>query len=464
MTRFRQTPYILVRRIQGVSRLSTGTRLHMPPAIAVVALALLAAVFVLVNPVSAQRGVAASCSTGGAVSDAANNPGLVSDCDTLLAARDTLAGTATLNWSASTPIDQWEGITATGSPLRVTKLELTEKGLTGEIPPELGSLPNLENLILDFNQLSGEIPAELGSLANLEMLALDVNQLSGEIPAELGSLANLEMLGLNFNQLSGEIPPELGRLTNLEMLGLDFNQLSGEIPPELGSLANLEVLGLATNQLTGEIPPELGSLANLEVLGLATNQLTGEIPAELGSLANLRWLSLSGNRLRGCIPGELRDVPQNDLGELNLPYCDVLLSGLTVSPGSLVPQFDAYRTDYSASVGLSPVTVTVIPTNDHNATFQFLDENDVEVADADNTLEGFQVEFGAGVPAIKIRVVSQDSQATHTYTITDLRNRYDVNDDRVIQRDEVISAIKDYFNDLITREETIEIIKLYFSS
>ena len=84
--------------------------------------------------------------------------------------------------------------------------------------------------------------------------------------------------------------------------------------------------------------------------------------------------------------------------------------------------------------------------------------------DADNTLEGFQVEFGAGVPAIKIRVVSKDNQATHTYTITDLGNRYDANDNGAIERDEVISAIKDYFGDLITREETIEVIKLYFSS
>ena len=116
-----------------------------------------------------------------------------------------------------------------------------------------------------------------------------------------------------------------------------------------------------------------------------------------------------------------------------------------------MPQFDPYRTDYSAPVGLSPVTVTVNPSNDHNATFQFLDENGVEVADADTVLEGFQVEFGAGTPAIKIRVVSQDNQAIYTYTVTDLGNRYDANDDRVIQRDEVISAIKDYFNNLITR-------------
>ena len=56
---------------------------------------MLAAVFVLVNPASAQRG-GTTCSTAGAVSDAANNPGLVSDCNTLMTARDTLAGTATL--------------------------------------------------------------------------------------------------------------------------------------------------------------------------------------------------------------------------------------------------------------------------------------------------------------------------------------------------------------------------------
>ena len=130
----------------------------------------------------------------------------------------------------------------------------------------------------------------------------------------------------------------------------------------------------------------------------------------------------------------------------------------------MVPAFDPYRFEYSAAVGLSPVTVTIIPTNDHNATFLFLDENDHEVEDADDTLAGFQADFGAGIPAIKIRVVSQDSQASYTYTITDLGNRYDANDDDVIQRDEVISAIKDYFSDLITREEVIEVIKLYFSS
>ena len=407
---------------------------------------------------------AVSCAAGGAVPDAAKNPELEADCDTLLTARDTLAGTASLNWAADTPITQWDGVTVGGTPKRVRGLSLEHGGLTGEIPKELGSLANLQELYLYNNQLTGEIPKELGSLANLRWLELFDNQLTGEIPTELGSLANLRWLELFNNQLTGEIPTELGSLANLELLDLGGNQLTGGIPKELGSLANLLGLGLSGNQLTGEIPKELGSLANLRGLYLYNNQLTGEIPKDLGSLANLQELYLSENQLTGCTPGGLRDVADNDLDELGLPFCDVLLSGLTVSPGSLVPQFDPYRTDYSASVGLSPVTVTVAATNDHNATFLFLDENGVEVADADTVLEGFQVEFGAGTPAIKIRVVSQDNQATHTYTITDLGNRYDANDDRVIRRDEVITAIKDYFNDVITREETIEIIKLYFSS
>ena len=61
-----------------------------------------------------------SCANGEAVSDAANNPGLVSDCEVLLAARDTLAGDAMLDWSAGTPIERWEGVYLYGSPQRVT--------------------------------------------------------------------------------------------------------------------------------------------------------------------------------------------------------------------------------------------------------------------------------------------------------------------------------------------------------
>ena len=122
--------------------------------------------------------------------------------------------------------------------------------------------------------------------------------------------------------MTGEIPPELGGLSNLTELSLHGNQLTGEIPPELGGLVQPEASELLPdNQLTGEIPPELGGLSNLTGLFSADNQLTGEIPPELGGLSNLTRLYLGGNLLTGCVPAGLRDVPNNDIVSLGLPFC-----------------------------------------------------------------------------------------------------------------------------------------------
>ena len=136
------------------------------------------------------------------------------------------------NWLSDAPLGEWYGVTTLDDG-RVTGLNLGTNGLSGEIPPELGSLSNLTYLCLDTNDLSGEIPAWLGSLSNLAKLNLYHNDLSEEIPAELGSLSNLTELYLNNNALSGEIPAELGSLSNLEVLDLSFNDLSGCVPGSL---------------------------------------------------------------------------------------------------------------------------------------------------------------------------------------------------------------------------------------
>ena len=183
-----------------------------------------------------------------------------------------------INWLSNAPIRTpvngwyvWHGIITDGGE-RVTKLTLIKNRLSGEIPPELGTLTNLRSLRLDSNRLSGKIPLELGSLANLKEMRLSDNQLSGKIPLELGSLTNLEILNLGRNQLSGAIPPELGNLANLKGLILYGNQLSGEIPPELGNLVNLEWLDLGGNQLNGCVP---GSLRGQLRMGAGKSDLGG---------------------------------------------------------------------------------------------------------------------------------------------------------------------------------------------
>ena len=268
------------------------------------------------------------CVSGGAVVDT-SNPGLLSDCETLLAARDTLAGTATLNWAADTPISQWDGVGLEGMPQRVTGLSLWNKSLNGTIPAKLAELANLQVLDMgtihficgsqdgycqptderEHNRLAGQIPSELGNLANLKSLDLFGNQLAGAMPTELGELDSLQWLDLRSNDLTGTVPAELGNLANLKSLYLSGNQLTGRIPAELGGLVNLEWLVLSNNELRGTIPVELASLNNLVQLSLVNNELTGAIPAELGSLVNLQSMYLGNNHLNGEIPLELGNLP-----------------------------------------------------------------------------------------------------------------------------------------------------------
>ena len=138
---------------------------------------------------------------GLAVPDQADNPGLMLDCMTLLAARDTLRGTATLNWSVDTAIAGWDGVTVSSTtPKNVTGLDLSEESLSGSIPSELGDLLGLTRLDLSDNSLTGEIPAELGNLTNLTELRLSGNNLTGCIPEALRDVENhdLEMLTLPY--------------------------------------------------------------------------------------------------------------------------------------------------------------------------------------------------------------------------------------------------------------------------
>ena len=235
-----------------------------------------------------------ACVNGAAVPDAANNPGLLSDCAALLAARDTLAGSAILDWSADTPISGWERLAVSGNPMRVTKLD-----------------------------------------------------------------------------------------------------------PE-------------HNGMTGTIPAELGSLTALRFLNLTYNYLTGTIPVELGNLTNLTGLYLEGNLLTGCIPESLRDVADNDLDGLGLPFCDVLLSGLAITPGTLVPDFDAGVAEYTAEVSVPQITL--IPVNDHDATFRFR-LNGAVVTDADDGLLGHQIDLEPGRSTINVEVISRDGAATGVYVI-----------------------------------------------
>ena len=140
------------------------------------------------------------------------SPAKYDDSAALLAAKDTLAGDAPLNWHAAVPVGLWQGVTMDGSAERVTGLDLEGLGLNGRIPPELGNLARLEDLNLSYNTLTGVIPPELAKLTELRTLQLAGNALTGRIPPELGGLDFLFFLRLAGNDFHGCAPRELRRL------------------------------------------------------------------------------------------------------------------------------------------------------------------------------------------------------------------------------------------------------------
>ena len=261
-----------------------------------------------------------SVCSNGAVADA-TNLGLLDDCEALLEARDTLDGTGTLNWSETTPISQWDGVSLGGTPQRVTRLDLAGKGFSGTIPSVLGRLSMLTHLNLRSNDgLTGEIPSELGYLSNLKVLNLHSNTHSGSIP-DLSGMTSLEELYLANNDLTGSIPTWLNGMTNMRQLWLWGNSLSGSIP-DLSGMTSLDKLKLANNMLTGGVPDGSMLPPNMTWLIIDGNPLGGEIP-DLSGLTSLKLLWLHSNGLTGSIPSG--DMLPPNVDDLNLR--DNMLTG-----------------------------------------------------------------------------------------------------------------------------------------
>ena len=246
-----------------------------------------------------------ACSNGIAIIDPDAHEGLVRDCALLLDGKDALRGTTPLDWSASVPMTEWEGVDiripgsgggARGSgPPRVTGLDLRGKGLTGVIPPQLGYLTELTSLDLAGNGLTGAIPPELANLTALEQFLAGGNRLTGAIPAGFGLSDKLHTLDLSGNRLTGTIP--------------DL------------SLTMLRRLDLRGNDLAGGIPAWLGDSYELAVLRLDGNRLRGPVPRGIGRLPLLREAFLGGgNALTGCVPSRFEDIA-SDAAALGLPWC-----------------------------------------------------------------------------------------------------------------------------------------------
>ncbi|KAL1103307.1 hypothetical protein V6Z11_D05G430400 [Gossypium hirsutum] len=238
-------------------------------------------------------------------------------------------------------------------------LNLKKNKFYGTIPPTFAKGCQLSNFNLNGNLLEGPLTPSILNCNGLEVLDLGNNKINDTFPHWLGSLPQLQVLVLKSNHMHGSLCVNSSKsspfFSKIQIFDLSSNYFSGPLPVRyinsFKGIINLEKIGstmsymgvyvqsgsgfytysigivmkgqymelvkiftmwmiidLSNNQFEGGIPKVIGKLNLLKGLNLSHNNLNGGIPTSIGNLTSLEWLDLSSNRLSGTIPNRLADL------------------------------------------------------------------------------------------------------------------------------------------------------------
>ncbi|GKC41662.1 receptor-like protein EIX2 [Tanacetum coccineum] len=254
---------------------------------------------------------------------------------------------------------------------RLASLSVSNSGLSGHLPDQLGQFMHMEHLDLhnnhisdlSSNQLDGSLPDSIGRI-----LELSYNQFNGSLPNSLGQLLKLEELRFSSNLMTGVVTDtQFVKLALLKVLYGDGNNLilrpqhenwipsfqlkrsnlnsslgpkfplwlqlqkdlvyldisntniSSSMPESFWrSFPNLEYMDISKNYMQGTLtmsgmPTTLLAVDEIIVcrvsfLNMENNNLFGEIPRTLGHVRLIRSLNMHGNKLVGMLPASLMNL------------------------------------------------------------------------------------------------------------------------------------------------------------
>ncbi|KAJ6790757.1 putative leucine-rich repeat receptor-like protein kinase [Iris pallida] len=269
----------------------------------------------------------------------------------------------------------WQGVACSNRTGHVVRLDLrnphpfssrtddqpyNEWSMGGELRPSLLGLKKLRHLDLSMNNFGGRpIPEFIGSIRNLRYLNLSQAGLGGLVPRQIGNLSSLQYLDLynDLDYFSGRVPEfsiddplwisGLSSLQHLDMGGVKFGDTSSlveylnmlphivevrlsyceiqSIPLSLPhvNFTRLSTLDLSRNGINSPtIPSWLFNVSSLVHLDLSLNFFRGSIPADIQKLSSLEVLRLSSNlNLQGVIPKEVGNICK--LHTLDLSYVNI---------------------------------------------------------------------------------------------------------------------------------------------
>ncbi|KAH9745274.1 Receptor-like protein 7 [Citrus sinensis] len=148
--------------------------------------------------------------------------------------------------------------------VELSALKLQANNFYGIIPQTFMNGTNLMMIDFSNNLLQGGVPKSLANCLKLKFLNLGDNQITDVFPSWLGTLPELEVLILKFNNFHGEI---------------EEPKTSFEFPKlRIIDLSHSRITDLSSNKLTGQIPQQLVELTSLTFFDVSHNHLKGAIP------------------------------------------------------------------------------------------------------------------------------------------------------------------------------------------
>jgi Leucine-rich repeat (LRR) protein len=264
---------------------------------------------------------------------------------------------------------------------RLSTVQLSENGFTGDIPEDLFELPALQTAILGTNCFQGTLPAAMCDAPNLRTLSLN-GLVSGAACRK--PLFPISGAYLASRPIRNGLPSCLFQMNVLDTLQVCGNGITGSLPDDIELGANLIALALSHNKLTGTIPHVFQHRMWYD-LDLSSNKLKGTLSADFASVApnesvssylfqanssdvyqryySTAALAMSDNRLSSKIPGVIANMVNISILSGNLFDCNLDHSDLPQHDGnqySYTCGSNSFNASYATYLGCLLVTLATV--------------------------------------------------------------------------------------------------------
>ena len=286
-------------------------------------------------------------------------------------------------------------------------------------------------------------------------LSVGSNVITVEVTAEDGNTARTYTVTVT--RAPPTTPGQLSSdasLSALTLSGIDFGTFDSTTTSYTAQVVNSVTQTMVTPTLSDSGASyiiKLGGATDADgviALSVGSNVITVEVTAEDGNTARTYTVTVTRAALLSS---------------------DATLSSLTLS-GVDFGTFDSTTVSYTTTVANDVSQTTVTPTVNHSGASYVIKLNGT--IDSDGVIP-----LSVGSNTITIEVTAEDGNGSLVYTLEVTRSelptpdiaqrmldRYDDNNDDVIDTAELFKAIDDYFDDLITIAEIFAVIDLYFSA